>query len=136
MTIRRHARQPSASESDEQQSLLRWATLFTPRYPDLQWLAAIPNGGHRHKATAGRMKAEGVKAGYPDLLLDVARGGYFGLRIELKRQRKSDSRTSPRQVQWHDRLRGQGYRVEVCLGWEAARDVIVAYLALPKTEAA
>jgi len=136
MTIRAHARQHSASESDEQKALMRWATLFTPRYPDLAWLAAIPNGGHRHKATAGRMKAEGVKAGYPDLLLDVARGGYFGLRIELKRRRKADSRTSPRQSQWHDRLRAEGYRVEVCLGWEVARDVILAYLALPQTEAA
>jgi hypothetical protein len=118
------------SESDEQIRLMAWCRLHEARYPDLAWLVAVPNGGHRSKRTAGRMKAEGVKAGYPDLALDVARGGYHGLRIELKRAKRSLSRVQPRQTAWHTRLSEQGYAVYVCYGWEAARDALLAYLNL------
>ena len=124
------------TESEEQQTLIRFCQLHVTRYPDLAWIYAVPNGGHRSKRTAGRMKAEGVRAGYPDLALDVARGGFHGLRIELKRRRKSASRVQSRQTEWHERLKSQGYAVHVCHGWEAARDVLLAYLALPKSEAA
>ena len=34
----------------------------------------IPNGGSRHPAEAARLKAQGVKAGVPDLCIPVARG--------------------------------------------------------------
>ena len=44
----------------------------------------MPNGGHRNKATAGKLKAEGVRAGVPDLMLLYPRHGYHGLVIELK----------------------------------------------------
>ena len=33
----------------------------------LKWIFAVPNGGHRAKSVAGKMKAEGAKAGVPDL---------------------------------------------------------------------
>jgi hypothetical protein len=48
-------------------------------------LFAIPNGGARHKAIAGKLRAEGVRAGVPDICLPVPRGEYHGLFIELKR---------------------------------------------------
>jgi hypothetical protein len=120
------------SESEEQRRFVAWCGLPVTLavYPDLAWIYAVPNGGHRHKATAGRMKAEGVRAGYPDLGLDVARGSYHGWRCELKRARKSLSRVQPRQIAWHDRLRGQGYRVDVCYGFEEAKAALLAYLNL------
>src|SRR5262245_64718583 len=46
---------------------------------------AIPNGGARDVITAGRLKAEGVRAGVPDVCLPVARAGYHGLFLEVKR---------------------------------------------------
>ncbi len=116
------------TESDEQILLMAWSQLQATRYPDLAWLYAIPNGGHRHKATAGRMKAEGVRAGYPDIGLDVARGGYHGLRVELKRRGAPPSAVKAHQRAWHDRLRSEGYAVHVALGWEAARSAILTYL--------
>ena len=64
-----------ASEHQEQAALFRWAWFAQVKHPALALLYAIPNGGHRHKAVAARMKAEGVKAGVPDLCLPVARGG-------------------------------------------------------------
>lgn len=79
------------------------------------------------------MKRAGVRPGYPDLLLDVARGGYHGLRIELKAPRAELGRApklSPEQSAWIEWLRKQNYRAVVCEGWEAARDEIVAYFCL------
>ncbi|MGL5225797.1 MAG: hypothetical protein ACRC8Q_10835 [Aeromonas sp.] len=47
-------------------------------------MVAIPNGGHRSKKTGADLKAEGVKAGYPDIIIDYPAGAYHGCRIELK----------------------------------------------------
>jgi hypothetical protein len=49
---------PSVSESDEQIGLFEWAALHTRKYPELDLLYHIPNGGHRYKTTAIRLKAE------------------------------------------------------------------------------
>lgn len=118
------------TEFVEQKFLLDWAALSVGRYPDLQWLYSIPNGGYLlSKAAAGKLKAVGLKRGYPDLGLDVARGGYHGLRIEMKRRHSGT--VGPDQRLWHARLIQQAYRVEVCRGWESARDVLVWYLSLP-----
>lgn len=108
-----------------QVALFRWAEYQQNARPELALLFAIPNGGHRHKATAAKLKAEGVKAGVPDICLPVARGEYHGLWIEMKAGRNKP--TAP-QVQWHMRLSQQGHRVAVCYRWEAARDVIEEYL--------
>jgi hypothetical protein len=35
---------------------------------------------------------------------------------------------SPIQKAWMSELTEQGYAVHLCYGWEAARDVLVAYL--------
>ncbi|MBF0384149.1 MAG: hypothetical protein HQL69_24315, partial [Magnetococcales bacterium] len=66
----------SPSEHNEQAALFEWASISSKAIPELNLLAAIPNGGHRLKATAGKMKAEGVKAGFPDIIFPVARGGF------------------------------------------------------------
>lgn len=121
-------RLPLPTEHQEQSLLMQWAATQYVAHPGLRWLVAVPNGGWRHQATAGRLRAEGVKPGYPDLILDVARGPYHGLRIELKR--RLGWRVSREQVVWLEHLAAEGYLVAVCAGWEAARDELLAYLAL------
>ena len=71
-------------EGAEQATLMDWAALMAGRWPELQLLFHVPNGGARGKAEAARMKRQGVKAGVPDLMLPVARGGYHGLFLEMK----------------------------------------------------
>ena len=88
----------------------------------------VPNGGSRKKAEAGRFRAEGVKAGVPDLCLPVARGGFHGLYIELKRQK--GSKISDDQKRWLSELGKQGYFTALCKGWEAAAKVITDYLSM------
>lgn len=112
-------------EHDEQVALFRWAGYKTREIPELCFLFAIPNGGARHIAVARKLKAEGVKAGIPDIFLPVVRGAYHGLFIEMKVGK--NKLTGP-QEEWHVVLKGQGYRVEVCYGWEAAKDVLEDYL--------
>ncbi|MBR4442533.1 MAG: VRR-NUC domain-containing protein [Clostridia bacterium] len=122
MEIRRR----QATEESEQMALFRWAEYERGRWPELDLLLHIPNGGYRGKTEAGRFKAMGVKSGVPDLFLPVARGPWHGLWIELKRTK--GGRLSWMQVRWIARLYEQGYRAEVCWGWDEARQTIEAYL--------
>jgi len=119
-------------EHEHQRQLFSWADDAITRLalPDVEWLYAIPNGGHRHKATAGKMKAEGVRAGYPDIGLDVARSGFNGFRGELKAPGAPGANENQRR--WHAWLKRQGYCVVVCHGWEAMRDEIIGYLTMDK----
>lgn len=86
---------------------------------------AVPNGGLRHKATAGRLKATGVKSGVPDIVLPVSVGRWHGLFVELK---KIGGRASPEQKDWNRRLTCNGYRVYLCEGWRMAAESIQYYL--------
>jgi len=120
------------TESEEQQALFQWAHFQKGKYPELELLYHTPNGGRRSKAEAGRFRAEGVKSGVPDVFLPVARGGYFGLYIEMKRRK--GGKVSDAQVELFPKLRKQGYQVEVCKGWEAAAETIKIYMAMKPTE--
>ena len=113
------------SESNEQISLFEWCEYSLGKYPELQLLFHIPNGGYRTTATAGRMKAEGVKSGVPDLMLPVSKGGYHGLFIEMK---AGKNKTTSNQEKWLHNLSVQGYLTLVCYGWEEAAKSLADYL--------
>lgn len=116
-------------EHDEQVALMKVAAWRVHQNEASPWgmLYAIPNGGGRTKAEGGRLKAEGVRPGVPDLHLPVARGGYHGLYIELKRRTKG--RVSKDQREWMGRLEVQGYCCRVCRGSDEAVAAIEEYLA-------
>lgn len=117
---------PIPTESAEQQCLFRWATMQGAAWPELELLYHVPNGGRRSASEAGRFKAEGVRAGVPDICLPVARYPWHGLYIELKRRK--GGRLSDEQTKWLARLEEQGYRAVRCDGWEAAAIEITRYL--------
>lgn len=114
------------TESVEQICLFRWAMFEEGAYPQLALLYHIPNGGKRSITTAKRLKAEGVKPGVPDIHLPVARKGYHGLYIELKRQ--VGNSTTETQDNWLEALNAEGYLAIVCRGWEEASKRILEYL--------
>ena len=116
---------PPVSESVEQMCLFRWAAYSMGAMPELEWLYHIPNGGKRDITTAKRLKAEGVKAGVPDVCLPIPRGVYHGLYIELK---AGKNKTTDNQDKWLTALEGNGYLTAVCYGWEEASKVITEYL--------
>lgn len=113
------------SESNEQISLFEWCEYSLGKYPELKLLFHVPNGGYRSTATAGRMKAEGVKAGVPDLFLPVAKRGYHGLFIEMK---AGKNKPTANQIRWLEDLSKEGYLTAVCYGWEDAAKILVEYL--------
>ena len=116
---------PRNLEHAEQAALFRWVRFRVQRWPELELLHAIPNGGDRHPAVAAKLKAEGVRRGVPDICLPVPRGLWHGLYIELK---AGTNGASPEQRQWISALREQGFRAEVCRGWEAAARLIAEHL--------
>lgn len=118
-------------EGLEQAALLKELAL---RYPAAARLIYhVPNGGHRHKMVAIKLKAQGVRAGVPDLVLPMARGGYFGLYIEFKAMPPFDAEVSPSQHAYIQALNEQGYLAVVCRGHIDALEAIRAYLLLDET---
>jgi len=114
-------------EHDEQCALFDWADLAQGEHPELAMLFAIPNGGARHPAVAAQLKAEGVKAGVPDIFLACARGRWHGLFVELKRADRSNHATSAQRA-WMEMLRRHGFCAIVAYGFDEARLAIMAYL--------
>lgn len=117
---------PVLTEAEEQTLLFRWAELQLGRWPELDMLFHVPNGGSRNRIEAARLKAQGVKSGVPDIWLPVPRGKHHGLVIELKRLK--GGRTSREQVQWITSLNAHGYKAVVCRGWIEGKDEIERYL--------
>ena len=114
------------SEDTEQASLFRWFHLTRWQGRALADFAfAIPNGGTRHTLEAVKLKRTGTKAGVPDVCVAIPAGGYHGLWIEMK---AIGGRLSEAQQEVISMLRSQGYRVEVCYGFDAARVAVERYL--------
>ncbi len=70
------------TEDTEQAHIFAWAAWASGKYPELDLMHHIPNGG----------------------------------------------KLSAVQKEWIDALRGQGYKVIVCYGFDEAREVIINYL--------
>lgn len=125
---------PVDREGQEQAALM---TELQLRFPlAFKLIYHVPNGGHRVKLVAAKLKGQGVKAGVPDLVLPMARGGYFGLYIEFKAMPPYDAAVSPSQDAWLQALAAQGYLAIVCRGRIDAMEAIRAYLLQPATVAA
>ncbi len=122
---------PTPTEHEEQVAVIRWHELAQSKWPELKFLHAIPNAGAgAQRGQAGKMKAEGVKPGVPDLFLPVRRAHAAGLYIEMKRVGAPGP--SNHQVEWLLGLQGQGFSTHVCHGAGAAIDLITNYLKRPK----
>lgn len=117
----------AGTEHSYQVALFMKVSKYLDKYPELKWLYAIPNGGERNVAVAGRLKAEGVKAGVSDLCLPVAKCGHHGMYIEMK---KLGGKESDKQKEFGAFLKEQGYFYTCCDHWEKAWQVIVWYMGI------
>lgn len=124
-------------EHELQSMLMQWAEAAKGGLPWLGLLYAIPNGGSRNPREAKRLKAEGVKAGVPDLHLPVPHRGHAGLWLETKVERiavrngkptKTRTYQTPEQRVWADALRSLGHKVVVYRTLDEGRDAILDYL--------
>jgi hypothetical protein len=113
-------------EESEQRALLRWAELVQVGECTLQEiLVHVPNGGGRSKAEGGILKAMGVKAGIPDLLLPMRTSAYGAGWWELK---VGNNKPTAEQLTWHTRLRSLGHYVQTYWHWHEAANDILRYL--------
>lgn len=120
-------------EAREQEALIEYARMALGPVGHL--LIHIPNGGSRKNEIEGaRLKRQGVRPGVSDLFLPVARGGWFGLWIEMKAAPPHDAPVTPAQREWIDEMRRQGYRAEVCRGVDEGIALLKEYLAMESTE--
>lgn len=115
------------SEATEQVLVMNWCRNNAMFYPELNLIFHIPNGGSRNKQEAANLKAQGVKAGVPDLFLPVPQQEYHGLFIEMK---FGKNKTTSKQDEWLNALRERGYRCAVCYGAEEAVAELREYLGI------
>jgi hypothetical protein len=118
-----------------QVALIEHLKLHEHLHPELELIFAIPNGGKRDKVIAAKLKAEGAKAGIPDLFLPVGALSevdketikvFHGLYIEIKADPKD--KLSDAQKWWKPRLEAQGYCYYVARDLQDTLDYILAYL--------
>ncbi len=112
------------TEDQEQEAYFKWLARFYPKL--YEHATAVPHGGARHARVGSALKRQGVRAGYPDILIDYPVTPYHGLRIELKRS--DGGRVSEAQQGWIDRLRIAGYCAGVAHGCGEAMRVTESYL--------
>jgi hypothetical protein len=120
-------------EHDLQVQVVKWWDEFAPLYGYLpEDLFAIPNGGERHIAVAAKLKAEGVRAGIPDMMLAIpmvfAKVEFrHGLFIEHK---MPGNGLSEKQSAASERLARRGYRAVVSYSAVQTQLAIMDYLQL------
>ena len=105
------------TEHEEQRAFISWWR----KSFDGVWIYAVPNGGGRGIREAGRLKAEGVSAGVPDLVAPA-----LALYIEFKKQKGGS--VSKEQKEWHAHLRACGYIVIIPKGAAEAVSIVTKLL--------
>jgi len=121
------------SEALHQQALFEWARhpATVKKYPDIDLLEGTMNGVKLTIGQAGKAKAAGMLKGVHDVRLPVARGGYFGLSVEMKFGR---NKMTAEQIWYANRLAENGWSVHTVYEWTSARFLIQWYLTLPATK--
>ena len=121
----------AGTEHAEQCAFFHWSAINAQIDPRLRLMFAVPNGGLRKKTTAARLKAEGARAGVPDIIFPVAISPYHGLFIEMKLEKfrnRNNGGCSDQQLQWMADLKKEGYFCEICYSWLEAATLVCNYL--------
>jgi len=94
-------------------------------YLDLTGLCywAVPNGGNRNVITAKKLKAEGVKAGVPDITI-ICTGRYVGLEVKKPKTTTPKGRLSKNQKRMIKKIEEAGAHVEVVYSLEDAIKIV------------
>ena len=113
-------------EHQEQVALFKWLAIKHPEQDAVTY--AVPNAARRSPRQGAYMKAEGLKAGVPDICMAYPSNGWNGLYIELKTIK---GRPTESQIGWITRLESNGYAAEICYGLDHAMRTIDDYLKQP-----
>ena len=127
-TVKKPPRDPAEgpSESQIQQSCIKWFQLQHRALWDDGVLFHIANEGIRLGGQGRRTKREGIVRGVADLCLAMPRHGYGALYIEMKRP---DRYQSPEQRTWQKNIERHGNKYVVCKSLDEFITIINRYLA-------
>lgn len=120
-------------EHEEQKEVFRWARANEVLHPELRLLHASMNAAKRSYTEATALKAAGLKAGVPDIILPVPKGHFAGCWVELKapaRDGTPGGSATDIQLRWIDELRFWGNYATVAIGARQAITVLQWYLKL------
>lgn len=101
---RKTASHPQHKESQIQRQMVAWFRLQYPKFI----IAAVPNGGFRNKLEASIMKAEGVLAGFSDLII-IADGNVLFVEVKTAKGYQSDL-----QKEFQANVERMGFQYSVC----------------------
>ena len=106
----------------KEEALQRQVAEFLDRFlPDGALWFHCPNGGHRNRVVAAKLKAQGVKRGVPDVIILWEGRAHF---IELKAPR---GRLTPEQRAFRDNVHAQGCPWFVCWSFQEVADICEAW---------
>lgn len=130
---------PEADETVRQRRLIRLCRDPQSRLamPELAYLHSVPNSTRTSKSIATQMKGEGVERGAFDLFWDLGRGGWRGLRIEMKKPTPDHPRgvASPEQKAFAAFYESQSILAVRCITEHEAWGILCWYYALVPTPA-
>jgi hypothetical protein len=113
------------SEHQEQVAFFQYAKLKALQDKRYENVMAVPNAGKRSVVHGGRMKAEGLSAGFPDIFCFVPNKEYHGLAMEMK---VGKNKPTVKQLEWLKRLEAQGYATFIVYSATEAIKVLEDYL--------
>jgi len=114
-----------SAEHQQQAAFIKWCRLKAQAVPELRWIHAIPNGGHRDIRVASKLKAEGVTPGIYDIFFPVPRNGYHGLYLEFK---AGKNKLTEHQKVFEAHCKEFNYAAHTVYNWLAAAKIVVEYL--------
>lgn len=114
------------SEERLQSEVIKYIKL---QYPRVRYCASL-GGIYTGPRQAIKAKRTGYSRGFPDLQITEARGGKFGLFIEIKTHNGVATEV---QRQWINDLTLRGYHARICKGLDQILDCIDEYMNQEKT---
>ena len=111
-------------EHDIQAGFFQWVDMMAAWDKRYLNIAATPNAGRRSIGAANYYRAEGLRAGFPDVTVAWPAHGHPGLYLEFKRPGETLKRN---QVEWRDRLVRAGYIYCVVFSVTGAKSIVEKY---------
>lgn len=116
--------------TEEHNTQVACVTWFRAQFPKMRRiLLSFPNAGKRTAQNANFLRAEGMMAGAPDLILLKSSRGFSSLAIEMKTR---VGKQSEAQKEWQQEFEENGGKYVVCRSFEDFQKNILSYLFLVK----
>lgn len=117
-------------EHESQAAVFNWFSMAFPRLEMffISYTSGAMLGGKNKYGGINKLKKEGWRSGVPDFAIFVPVGGFHGLFIEMKADKKTDKSLSVDQVKYLTALTSQGYFTARCSGFNEAMECIKNYM--------